>query len=102
MSRVSAWTMAAMTFVMMAVCIGCSSKTAKEETKPAGKEQGGADVAVFKFLEAVQHGKDKEAANMLTKMAREKTAEMEMVVAPPGSDTASFEVGEVQMINDDG
>lgn len=104
MSRVSAWTLAAVTFVAMAGCIGCSSSDAnKEDGKTAAKaDQGGADVAVFTFLKAVQEGKDKEAADMLTRLAREKTAEMDMVVAPPGSDTASFEVGEVELINDNG
>jgi hypothetical protein len=37
---------------------------------------------------------------MLTATARQKKTEMEMVVAPPGSETASFEVGEVQLAED--
>ena len=62
----------------------------------------GPDQAVFKFLKAVQTGDDQTAAKMLTDMARKKTEELEMVVAPPGSETASFEVGQVEMIQEGG
>ncbi len=94
--------------MVMAVCtiVGCgggSSETpTTTETKSASNEKTGPDVAVFEFLKAVQTGDDKKASEMLTQKAREKTTEMEMVVAPPGSDTASFEVGEVQLLEDRG
>lgn len=84
---------------------GCSSGAGTDEkagtgdTKTAG---AGADRAVFDFLKAVQTGDDEKAANMLTKLARQKTEELDMVVAPPGSQTASFEVGEVEMIQEGG
>jgi hypothetical protein len=66
---------------------------------PAGN---GPDRAVYDFLEAVRTGNDEKAAKMLTPLAREKVAEQHMVVAPPGSDTARFEVGQVQTLGDDG
>lgn len=50
------------------------------------------------FLEAVRAGDDGKAAGLLTPLARQKTSEMEMVVAPPGSDTAKFEVLESEVI----
>jgi hypothetical protein len=56
--------------------------------------------AVHEFLHAVKTGDEKKAADMLTDKARTKTAEMDLEVAPPGSDTASFEVGEVEMLDD--
>ena len=56
--------------------------------------------AVGTFLQAVRAGNDQVAAAMLTSTARKKTAEMNMAIAPPGSDTAQFEVGEVSLIND--
>jgi len=56
--------------------------------------------AVSTFLQAVRTGNDGVAAALLSTVARKKTAEMEMVVAPPGSDTAQFEVGNVQMLAD--
>lgn len=50
--------------------------------------------AVKVFLQAVRAGNDEQAAAMLTTLARKKTAEMKMQIAPPGSDTAQFEVGD--------
>lgn len=47
---------------------------------------------VTRFLEAVRTGDDQAAGRMLTQLAREKTEAQEMVVAPPGSETAKFEV----------
>jgi hypothetical protein len=51
-----------------------------------------ADAVVAEFLEAIRTGKDERAAALLTPLARQKTGEMDMVVAPPGSDTAKFKV----------
>ncbi len=67
-----------------------------------GAQQNGPAQAVFEFLEAVRTGNDDKAALMLTKMARRKTAEMNMEVAPPGSDTAQFKVGRVEYLAEDG
>jgi hypothetical protein len=47
---------------------------------------------VNEFLEAVRRGDDQLAGQLLTPLARQKTSEMEMVVAPPGSETAKYEV----------
>lgn len=58
--------------------------------------------AVHYFLDSVRRGDDKTAAMMLTALAREKTQEMNLQVAPPGSNTASFEVGEVKLIGQEG
>lgn len=60
----------------------------------------GPDQAVTEFLEAVRTGDDIKAAGMLTPLARKKTDEMEMVVAPPGSDTARFAVSDVEYVGD--
>ena len=58
--------------------------------------------AVSAFLEAVRTGDDEKVSQLLTSRARDKTSELDMVVAPPGSDTASFKVAEVEYIGDDG
>jgi len=55
----------------------------------------GPDQAVYDFLEAVRTADEEKAAAMLTDLARQKTAAQGMTVAPPGSDTARFEVKEV-------
>jgi hypothetical protein len=66
--------------------------------RTASAPLSGPAAAVFDFLEAVRTGNDRKAAAMLTTTARTKTAEMNMEVAPAGSDTASFEVGEVKYL----
>jgi ketosteroid isomerase-like protein len=87
--------------------VGCNSSTAPPPTSSVPKSTvgapelvgpGGPADAVREFLEAVRVGNDKKAATMLTPVAREKTAEMHMVVAPPGSDTAKYQVGDVEAV----
>lgn len=88
----------------LTLATGCGSSEKPVATPAATANQPipTPDKAVFQFLEAVRTGNDATAAGMLTKLAREKTAEMQLVVAPPGSATAKFTVGEVEMIGDDG
>jgi len=74
-----------------------SSAVGKQASAP--KLEGPA-AAVYEFLEAVRKGDDLGAERMLTSLARKKTQEMNMVVAPPGSDTARFEVGKVTMLDE--
>jgi hypothetical protein len=50
------------------------------------------------FLEAIRTGNDAQASQMLTELARTETQKHELVVAPPGSDTARFEVGAVEYV----
>lgn len=73
---------------------GAGGNTAAQDKGPAA--------AVFDFLEAVRTGNDQKAALMLTKLARQKTAELNMEVAPPGSDTAQFKVGKVEHLAEGG
>jgi len=86
---------------------GCG-KTENVETPAADSAQASAgasdaspDRAVFDFLEAVRVGNQDKAAQMLTALANDRTRERQMVVAPPGSKTASFEVGDVEYVTDD-
>jgi hypothetical protein len=101
------WHLAALSLVVT----GCSpsneispNHSANAGTKNAplsGTAQDTPDQAVFDFLEAVRTGNDQQAAAMLTPAARQKTAEMQMVVAPPGSPTARFKVGQVEYVTPD-
>lgn len=77
-----------------------SSEQAASEGTASGAEEGGPAEAVAVFLDAVKNGQDEKANSMLTKLALQETAKLNMVVAPPGSDTASFEVGEVEMLSE--
>ena len=61
--------------------------------RPAGD---GPDAAVYDFMEAVRTGNDEMAGRLLTPMARQKVAEHHMVVAPPGTDTARFEMSRTE------
>lgn len=87
---------------------GCGSQGSPTSAETAGgrvsKEftKDGPDEAIRVFLEAVRTGDDAKAAQMLTPTARQKTAEMQIVVAPPGSPTAKFEVTEFEMVSEDG
>lgn len=64
----------------------------------ANTGQAGPDHVVAEFLEAVRAGDDEKAARLLTPLARQKTSEMEMVVAPPGSETAKYQVLGVELV----
>ena len=86
--------------LLLLIVSGCG-----QSTGPAANGQGSANVtgdtpdkAVTEFLEAVRTGNDQKAASMLTPLARKKTAEVDMVVAPPGSPTAKYQVGEVEYV----
>jgi hypothetical protein len=93
--------------VLAVAMVGCGGSGGKK--KDAGSAQVGVqkavpapDVAVGEFLDAVRKGDDKKAGELLTPLARKKTAESEMAVAPPGSKTASFKVGKIEYVEKTG
>jgi hypothetical protein len=85
-----------------ALCLAALLAPACSQAPGVGQGQSGPDATpdqvMAAFLEAVRAGDDGKAAGLLTPLARQKTAEMEMVVAPPGSETAKFEVLESEVI----
>lgn len=89
-------------------CGGGSSPAGSDASPDAGstavakRDPGKPEKAVHEFLEAVRTGDDAKAALMLTPLARTKTAEHDLAVAPPGSGTASFTVGDVEYVAKDG
>jgi len=76
------------------------SAAANDASHTDAAEGAGPAEAVAVFLEAVKNGEDDKANSMLTKLALEETAKMNMVVAPPGSESATFEVGEVELLSE--
>ena len=54
--------------------------------------------AVVSFLDAIKRGDDAAARGLLTKVARDKTAEIGMEVAPPVADTATYTVQDCELI----
>ncbi len=61
----------------------------------------GPAATVYEFLDAVRTGNDKRATGLLSAKAQAKAAEMKRGVCPPASDTARFQVGQVQYQADD-
>lgn len=61
---------------------------------------GGPEAAVSQFLAAVKHGNEQQAAGLLTDVARQKTKDNQIEVAPPGSETASYKVLESEVEGD--
>lgn len=101
--------------VVMGAASGCGSSTESEPrpiaAKKAAEAQAAATLApeaepvrqaVREFLTAIQAGDAERASKMLTPLTRQKTAEMGVDVAPPGSPRARFEVGDVEFKGDDG
>lgn len=92
---------------LVAAIAGCggSEDSAPADSAGEGSDQAASakpDAAVNKFLEAVRVGNDQEAAAMFTPLARQRVSELEIQVAPQGSDTASFSVGEVEYMAENG
>ncbi len=56
-------------------------------------------LVVFEFLDAVRQGDTNAAGQRLTPLALKRTSEQDLVFAPPGSATARFKVGNVEMID---
>jgi hypothetical protein len=74
--------------------VGCS----------AGGGSGGsaepAKAAVLSFLDAIKRGDDAAARGLLTNVARAKTQELGISVAPPVADTATYSVGDCELVGD--
>ncbi len=85
------------------VLSGCGSA---EPPKPAGDQRQAngqsPDRVVFAFLEAVRTCNEQKAISLLSPLARQKTAEKGATFAPPGTETASFKVGQVEIVGDGG
>jgi len=78
---------------MLAGCSNSGPATTANSTEPA-------KATVTQFLEAVKRGDDDGARAMLTKVARAKTLEMGISVAPPMTSTATHSIRECEMVAD--
>jgi hypothetical protein len=88
--------------VLLAAMVGCgqssqpaTNATATTQAKPTGTPSD----AVATFLESLRAGNNDQAAAMLTPLARQKTLERNMVVAPPGLATSKFKLEGYEFIN---
>ncbi|NIP87034.1 MAG: hypothetical protein GTO03_16305 [Planctomycetales bacterium] len=55
---------------------------------------------VTRYLEAVRTGDVATVNQLLTSRARQKTGELQVAVAPPGSPTARYEVGQIRYLTE--
>ena len=86
---------ATLAVVSLTGCSAGGSAGSSAATEPA-------KAAVVAFLEAIKRGDDAGASGMLTKVARAKTQELGLSVAPPVNPTASYSIRECEMIGDSG
>jgi len=59
-------------------------------------------VAVGQFLDAIRTGDDDKVSAMFTSAAREQISQLGVPVTPPGSDTATYKVGDVEYLEGGG
>jgi hypothetical protein len=95
----------AMVLFLMAASSGCSGGGAnepQEASAPAVSERAvpGPDAVVRQFLEAVKAADHLAADQLLTAAARAESEKSGLSVAPPGSPTATFTVGEVEYLKE--
>lgn len=76
---------------------GCSASSPK-----GGDAAVAAQRTVVSFLEAIRRGDDNGARGLLSTVARTKTDELGLSVAPPVEDTATYAVAETEVVSDDG
>lgn len=82
---------------------GCSGGGTTQVAPAAGAANAEpAKAAVVSFLEAIKRGDDAAAAAMLTTVARTKTQELGLTVAPPVNPSARYEVRECEAVGDGG
>lgn len=96
--------------LLAALAAGCGGSSDEPASDSEADASGADDAAVQQsdpaqcvtvFLEAVRRGDDEGAAAMFTDTAREKASQMNIEVAPEGSDTARFGVGQVEYVGEE-
>lgn len=99
------------TFSLCALLLaGCSNSASSpqgshdshNDAARAAVKADGPEATVSEFLEAIRTGNDEKATQLLSSIAREKTATLNRNVTPPASDTARFSVGSVDYVGEDG
>jgi hypothetical protein len=72
------------------------------DPKPETAATADPATTVSAFLEAVRRGNDQKANALLSQVARQKMAEINYPIMPAASDTAKFQIGKVEYVNEDG
>lgn len=84
---------------LLCAAIGCS----ESGTPGGGRPLPGDPVArtVYEFLDAIRVGDTESSSSRLTPLALQRITENDMIFAPPASEQARFQVGNVQMYSAD-
>src|SRR5262245_41413780 len=83
--------------ILLVIAAGCSQEPTASPSQHAAS--GGTPAqAVTQFLEAVRTGDDRQTAQMLTPKAREEAAKNDLVVAPHGSASATYKIGQTEYV----
>lgn len=88
------------TLVMGATVGGCSGHPTGLSSASSSSEA--AQMAVRGFLDAIKRGDDGTARSLLTEVARKKTTEMGIAIAPPVAATATYSIGDCEAVGDSG
>jgi len=104
LARYSLWTGSFLAGCAVVAAIGISGCSGGGSTTApvAGPGTDAAKAAVVTFLEAIKRGDDAAAAAQLTTVARTKTEELGLAVAPPVNATARYEVKECEAVGEGG
>ena len=84
--------------VALAVFSGCGSQGISDSPSASVPSDPVARV-VHEFLEAVRVGDTAASSSRLTPLALQRTNELDLNFSPPGSPTARFKVGAVEMLD---
>jgi hypothetical protein len=84
--------------IALTLSAGCGSESASDPATASAPSDPVARV-VYEFLEAVRIGDTETASARLTPLALQRTNELDLNISPPGSPTARFKVGTVEMVD---
>ncbi len=96
--------------LLTVLALGCSkgdsanSTDGEQQNAPAANETSETSpaAAAREFMEAIRTGDDAKVTALLSSQAREQIGKMGFNLGPKGSDTAKYEVGEVELLPPDG
>jgi hypothetical protein len=82
---------------LLSVSLGCGSKS--DSSGAGGGPVPSDPVArtVYEFLDAIRTGDTQASSARLTSLALQRITENDMIFAPPASELARFQVGQIQM-----
>jgi len=86
---------------LLAAGCGQSAGTGESGASNPGARPG-PEAAVTQFLEHVRAGDEAKASLLLTPLAKEKTSALGLSVGLPCTKDASFKVGDVELVGEDG